>query len=539
MSLAQLSQLLPLPEGDLQQVLDYAATLSKLDAVSHFSNLLGDSPLAIDFISSFNSRRKDPTPAATSAPASAPASGPSSSTESPDAVPKPRKGGKKKKPPLHTPQPRRVDDYAAPSGNVYSKKINDLDYIPQNQRASAPTSQHASRSGTPKPAAPTPATTQKEQRPSAGYLISDLAASKSKAKSTPTSRTSTPKPTASGTTTKISISGGTPMAGQSTALADLDAAIRALEISTNPSLDNPKSRKCNCVATRHPIQAAAPNCIACGKVICLKEGLGPCTFCGTPLLSPADVQAMVKELKGERGKELMAADAKAHRRAEVSKKPAPFSGNRANNNGGTGSSDPTLAEAEIQARAHRDKLLGFQAENAQRTTVRDEAADFDVGGAMAGTGNMWASPEARAKELKRQQKIMREMEWNARPEYEKRQQILSIDLVGKRVVRKMAPVERPVTPESDEDQVMTSPRNTVQTAQAGRQGGGAFSGNPLLGSLIKPVFDAKGKGPEAEGRKSKKTGWRRVQDDMDNNEDVILDGGVYGHGASGDEPARG
>lgn len=269
----------------------------------------------------------------------------------------------------------------------------------------------------------------------------------------------------------------------------------------------------------------------------MKEGLGPCTFCGTPLLSSNDVQAMVKELKGERGRELMAADAKANRRAEVSKKPAPFSQNRASGAAGSSSSDPTLAQAQAQAMAHRDKLLGFQAQNAKRTTVRDEAADFDVGSAMSGSGgSMWASPEERARELKRQQKLVREMEWNARPEYEKRQQVLSIDLVRGKVIRRMAAVERPATPESEEeegDTVQSDGNRHALAETAGNRGtgGGAFSGNPLLGSLIKPVFEVKGKGPELEGRGSKKTSWRRVQNDMDDNEDIILDGGVYGHKA--------
>lgn len=545
MSLSQLSQLLPLPEEDLQQVLDYAATLSKPDAVSHFSNLLGDSPLVVDFISSFNSRRKDPSPVSASTVAPGSGSGPSSSTESPDAVPKTRKGGsqnRQKKKALHMPQPRRISDHNSTTiggGTAYHKKNNDLDYIPQHQRASASTSQHVSRAATPttKPTAVLASQKENEQRPSSGYLISDLPSSKSKARSNPTSRTSTPKPfTAGSSTTKISISGGTPMAGQSTALTDLDAAIRALEITTNPTLDgDPKRRRCNCVATRHPLQTAAPNCVACGKVICMKEGLGPCTFCGTPLLSTADVQAMVKELKGERGRELMAADAKANRRAEVSKKPAPFSQNRAVGVSST-SSDPMLSEAQAQAMAHRDKLLGFQAQNAKRTTVRDEAADFDVGSVMSGGGggSMWASPEERARELKRQQKLMRELEWNAKPEYEKRQQVLSIDLAGGKVIRRMAPVERPATPESDEDYSPPELKRDVLKKTAGNRGGGggAFSGNPLLGSLIKPVFEIKGKGPELEGRASKKTGWRRVQNDLDDNEDIILDGGVYGHEVS-------
>lgn len=194
MSLSQLSQLLPLPEEELQQVLDYATTLSKPEAVSHFSNLLGDSPLAVDFISSFNSRRKDPS----AAPAPSPAPGPSSSTEPLAPVPKTKRGGNqnKKKKAIHTPPPRQINDYsnAAGGGTAYSKKDNDLDYIPQHQRASAPTSQHVSRAGTPtnKPAAAPAPQKEKEQRPSSGYLISDLPASK--AKSNPTSRTSTPKP---------------------------------------------------------------------------------------------------------------------------------------------------------------------------------------------------------------------------------------------------------------------------------------------------------------------------------------------------------
>lgn len=537
MSLAQLSQLLPLPDDELQQVLDYASTLSKPEAVSHFSNLLGDSPLAIDFISSFNSRRGDSKPAKPAQPGLSATPGPSSSSEAIDAVPKSmRKPQKKKKVNIHELAPRKVQDFAAPSGTVYTKKnLGDLDYIPQSQRTpSAPGSNDVSRSTTPNPAPaqkPPPAPKQAPQRESkahasSGYLISD---GPPKAKGKPNLKVS-------GGATKVAISGGTPMAGQSTALNDLDAAIRALEITTNPTLDNPKARKCNCVATRHPLQSAAPNCLSCGKVICMKEGLGPCTFCGTPLLKKDDVEAMMRELKDERAKERMAADARANRKADVSKTPAPFSGNKAR--GAYVSTDPTLAEAEAKAKEHRDKLLGFQAQNARRTTVRDEASDFDVSGAVSGSGgSMWASPEERARELKRQQKILREMEWNARPDYEKRQQVLSIDLVGGKVVRKMAAVERPVTPESEDD---TTGVLTSATGNGGARSGGAFSGNPLLGSLIKPVFDAKGKGPEAEGAsRSRKTGWRRVQDDLDNNENVILDGGIRGYEQEASDERKG
>ncbi|KAF3070024.1 hypothetical protein CFAM422_006978 [Trichoderma lentiforme] len=552
MSIYQLAQLLPLPDEELQQVLDYASTLSKPEAVTHFSNLLGDSPAVIDFISTFNGRRKDPTapaaapapPAASTSKAPSKASKPAAS-ETIDAVPKSTRGQKKKKAPIHTPEARKVEDYAGPAGKAYNKKDSDLEYI--SQRSSAPSSSRPSRTASPaRPSVKEP-TVKKAAQPTkveapapkqsnstaAGYLISDDP-KKSKPKSTPVSRTSTPKPANNGNVTKISISGGVPMAGQSTALADLDAAIRSLEITTNPTLEkDAKSRKCNCVAARHPLQAAAPNCLSCGKVICLKEGLGPCTFCGTPLLSSDEIQAMVRELKDERGREKMAANAAAHRRADVAKTPAPFTPPR-----GLDSDAPSLSEAAAKARDHRDKLLNFQAQNAKRTTVRDEAADFDVSGAMGGMGSMWATPEERAKELKRQQKIMREMEWNARPEYEKRQQVISIDLAGRRVIKTVAPVERPVTPEEDEAQDVDS--GILQETSGNRNAGGAFSTNPLLGAVMRPIYDAKGKGAEAEGRSSRSKGWRRVQDDLDNNEGVILDGGAYGlQAVGGDEPERG
>ncbi len=71
-------------------------------------------------------------------------------------------------------------------------------------------------------------------------------------------------------------------------------------------------------------------------------------------------------------------DRQAHKRAEVSKTPAPFSKPKEVHG--------TTSEAETKALEHRDRLLGFQAQNARRTTVRDEAAEFDVSGAVAGTG---------------------------------------------------------------------------------------------------------------------------------------------------------
>ncbi|KAI7782434.1 hypothetical protein LA080_013433 [Diaporthe eres] len=552
MSVNQLSMLLGLPDSDCKQILDYGSTLSKAEAADHFKNLLGDSPQAIEFISSFNSRRQEPKPA----PAPAPVTQQNVSSDL-EAVPKAQRGSKKKKAPLRTPAPRQITDATPASGTVYSKKSIEDDYIAGRSGASTPSSSNSPFTAPPpKSSTPPPKKFSKQPPSAAGSLVSDRLAPKQKPKSNPTSRSSTPGPASrgnGGSVTKVSIAGGTPMHGASTAVADLDAAIRSLEVTTNPSLSggsDDSARRCNCVATRHPLQSAAPNCLRCGKVICLKEGLGPCTFCGAPLLSPSEVQSMIQELRAERGREKQVADRQAHKRADVAAKPRPFTKPR------TGEESDGLGEAEAKALEHRDRLLGFQAQNARRTTVRDEAADFDVSGAMAGFGgSLWASPEDRARELKRQQKVLREMEWNARPDYEKRQQVVSIDLVGGKVVKKFVAKERPATPEDEgEDESSGSGAGgsggggVLEETSANRRpgAGGAFSRNPLLGGMIRPVYDAKGKGLELEGRKDRAAArWRRVQDDLDDNEAIILDGGVYGGqqgastGGAGDEPACG
>ncbi|KAK0641942.1 putative zinc finger motif, C2HC5-type-domain-containing protein [Cercophora newfieldiana] len=499
MSQAQLSRLLPLPDDELKQVLEYASTLSKSEAADHFTNLLGESPQVVDFISSFNGRRADPKPQASSA---APSSGPASEVE---GVPKPNHKHKKKKAQnLHTPPPRQVATFDVAPGAVYNKKDQVGEYISRKPGAPATSNAQPAPSRAPQLKSATPPPQSSKLPPSAlGALVSDLGL-KPKPRSNPTSRSSTPGPASRNNVnnTKVSITGGVPMQGASTALSDLDQAIRSLEITTNPthasnSAAGIASRRCNCVGAQHPLLDAAPNCLNCGKVICIKEGLGPCTFCGEPLLSSAEVQDMIKELRAERGREKMAADREAHKKADVGRTPRPFTKPRG---------DPTSA-AESKALEHRDRLLNFQAQNAQRTTIRDEVADFDV----SVGGSMWASPEERALALKKQQKLLRDMEWNALPEYEKRQQVVSIDLSGKKIFKKMVKKERPPSPED----VSASSGSTALRQIDGNKGqGGAFSENPLLNGLIRPVYENSGDG-KLEGRKDHDKRWRKVQDDLE------------------------
>jgi hypothetical protein len=236
------------------------------------------------------------------------------------------------------------------------------------------------------------------------------------------------------------------MRGASAELTDLESALRALEVSTDPTL-NSASSKCDCAGTKHEVFAAAPNCLCCGKIICIKEGLAPCSFCGTRLIPADELQSMVRELRDERGREKMAADRLRHKRPEVARAPKPF---HSSNTSTPGTSDD---EGFKKATEHRDRLLGFQATSTQRTKIIDQAADFETPMSAAG-GNIWATPQERALQLKKQQKVMRQMEWDAKEAYEKRRVVVAIDLKGRKVIKEMRNIEPPQGDDSaDEEEV--------------------------------------------------------------------------------------
>lgn len=293
------------------------------------------------------------------------------------------------------------------------------------------------------------------------------------------------------------------MRGAGYDIANLESALRSLEASTNPTLT---VRKCDCQGLQHEPFAAAPNCMNCGYIICMLNGPSPCNFCGTPPLSSQDTQAMIRVLRDERGKEKMAMD----------------------------------AAAQQKATQHRDKLLSFQRDNAQRTKIIDQAGDWDVGDAGSG---MWMSPTERALQLKKQQKAMEKIQWANKQDYEKRRVVVSIDLQGRRIVKQMQDIPAPGEEEEEVDEEEAALVKAVEEERQKRAAtgsasasGGTFARNPLLKGLVRPVYNAskgKGKATEASDGLLGAVGgyanrdlskWRRVQDSLDDNEKLLLDG---------------
>ena len=211
-AVSQLSQILPLDETSIQQLLDYTSTLPKDAAAEHLKNLLGDTPKALEFISSYNARREAP-------------SAPSSTAESPRGTRKPHK----KKPPLNKlPTPRQVEDYGDVAG-AYKKK-DEEDYMAGNRRQrQEPTlaktlalSDQPDARQLPQTTSSAPLVSSKPPPSAAGPLISDLPNVRSGSRAS--SRTSSPAPK-----TKVNIAGGASMHGASTTLQDLVHTILSLQ----------------------------------------------------------------------------------------------------------------------------------------------------------------------------------------------------------------------------------------------------------------------------------------------------------------------
>ena len=200
-AITQLSNILPLDEDSLRQILNYTSTLPKDAATEHYKNLLGDSPKAYEFISSYNSRRDNPPP-------------PESKVENSKNS---KKSTKKKAPLNKLPPLRQVDDHGNTAG-AYTKK-DEQDYIAGKEKyhpepalaAALALSDQPDARQLPKTAS---AFSPKPPPSAAGSLISDLPNVRSSSRAP--SRTSSPAPK-----TKINVPGGASMHGASTTLQDL------------------------------------------------------------------------------------------------------------------------------------------------------------------------------------------------------------------------------------------------------------------------------------------------------------------------------
>lgn len=529
-AMPRLARLLPIDDESLKEILNYSLTLTKEAGAEHLKNLLGDSEQAFELISGFNSRRSDATATKSTSLMS---NATPDHTDSDTGVPR-RKAAKKTRAPLHKAGPvRQPEGYGNVAGGYQKSYVRD-NHAPGSSRT-APSATALSdalllsqepvalqvpkaiigpmtaSSGTSRDVSPAPGR-HKLPPSAAGNLISDLPNVRSKQLKKPSHATH------SGSSTPRSINA----TATTTNLTDLTSAIAALEIATNPSMSSER-RRCDCNTSIHPLFETAPNCTSCGKIICAFEGLQPCSYCNAPILTKDQVVSMIRALKEERGVERMA----NHNAGVASGRGTPMFASTPESSGDEGSN------AAARARAHRDKLLAFQRDNAQRTRVHDEAADYDL--TLTPGATQWMSPMQRAAALKKQQKYLREVQEASRPEWEKKKTVMSMSIKNGKLVRTYQRQNAPsieVDAGGDHEEEIPTDGGDQQQLSAG--GGGAFSNNPLLasGKLVRPIWKGKNADPLPlqESTRDRKSVWRKVQDDNENNEQWILDGGLRGYG---------
>ncbi|EPX74684.1 thyroid receptor interacting protein [Schizosaccharomyces octosporus yFS286] len=436
-------QILPLDEESALLVVQTAvAAKNAEEAKNHWISLLGESPEIIEFVSEFNRRRF------------APSLGEDTGFKKFD-VNRNTKGG----------------------SNTFSSNSTAYPTINQQQKASQTrlSSSDRDRSKPRKtkddlyniPKAPQKTTVQ-------GTLTSDLMGSK---------KASKPKQL--------------PQVSKIDGLADIERAIHEVEISQKSSSSN--RRSCDCQGRKHPLNEAAPNCLNCGKIICMLEGMGPCTFCKAPVISKTQQLELLQELKKAGSDLKQAANQKTKSKHSSSKHQF-----QKLNNSSIHSIfiDPKqLEQKAIEAEQRKNVLLNFDRTAAQRTKIIDEAADFDPTTLASDT---WASPAEKALNLVKVQHALAQKE-------KKKKKVLSISLSGKKVVVDQKDES------SDEEVPIDEQRKLFETKEidaSNKQKSSNITRIPR--SLARPVFRPQSLPKESELPKEIaekiNRSWSKVQD---------------------------
>ncbi|ORZ20986.1 putative zinc finger motif, C2HC5-type-domain-containing protein [Lobosporangium transversale] len=294
-------------------------------------------------------------------------------------------------------------------------------------------------------------------------------------------------------------------------LTELEKAIRAIDLATESANANKERKPCYCLATKHKLNVFAPNCLNCGKIICALEGPGPCTYCGSPVVSIEQQQAMILELKREKAalaKEKAMLTSKRKAKAAVISTAGYASkvgGGLTSSTGAAGgwvdldhgmhsssgmTSDEEMEEAKKAslAEAHKERLLEYDRTSARRSHVIDQATDFVLPGDRP---NLWLTEEERQRQAAKAKENL-EKATAAASGYQ-RAKVMTIDVVNRRVV---VEANSGAHVDKEEDDTVPEPVNIIDQAKSSsisggdRHGGrgGAFAMNPLLRLGESPTF---------------------------------------------------
>lgn len=279
----------------------------------------------------------------------------------------------------------------------------------------------------------------------------------------------------------------------------LEAALKELDIKAEQP--GKKRKPCQCQATKHPLLTAAPNCLSCGKIICTAEGVGPCTFCEAPVLSKEQQVALIAEAKRKRAeqKQQLNQPKKSSSSGGGGGMPA-YASKLGGGNVFASFYDEEEEQNRLKAESHKEKLLEFQRTSAKRSTVIDQATDFEL---PTDQPNFWLSPQERALLIKKQQSNLRKLE---RKGQSSKRKVMTIDVQTKQV--KMQDADS--SSSSDEEEVPVK-KMDLSKKPTDASSAGTYAQNPLLKGIERPKFIGK-QTKKSKGQLRRK---ERVQYDVD------------------------
>ncbi|CAO3606846.1 unnamed protein product [Cunninghamella echinulata] len=260
------------------------------------------------------------------------------------------------------------------------------------------------------------------------------------------------------------------------------------------------------LATKHELLTIAPNCLNCGKIICVVEGVGPCSFCESPVLSKEQQISLIAEAKKKRSEQKQLQNEQLQQQRRKAKAtPSPSMGYASKVSGDIVSKyifDQQLEdENRLKAEQHKEKLLEFQRTSAQRSKVIDQATDFTL---PTDQFSPWLTAQERAALIKKQQANLNRLQNKTN-----QRRVLTIDLSTKQ-----AKVENVVDSSSDDDDDVDEP---IELPSESKLSTGTFANNPLLKGLKGPSFLSNHKKEKKSKADQEKKSKSRIQYDDNNN----------------------
>lgn len=319
------------------------------------------------------------------------------------------------------------------------------------------------------------------------------------------------------------------------ALTEIDAALRALELTTSTAA-NTKQITCDCAARRHGLNQVSPNCLSCGKIICTVESYTRCSFCHAELLTRSQKDEIIAELKRERGVESNVANNQHQKRkatAGTGMKVAYAGKAGANYSSMPQSTTSQMSTEQIEqsmesATKRKEELLNHISSGYRRTVI-DQASDF-----TAEASDKWSTPAQRALALRQAQAKLLASEDRGR--------VISLTLNGGKV--KMQNSKREVR-EHDVDAGIEREQRKIEVEKEREEKeqeavNKAYTPNELMQDLrqskvTRPIPQSGESLPAGSDwwKSGQRKGWRRVQDyddedqdDDSRNERIILDSGT-------------